>query len=61
VLGNSGKTLHPRNVGFAEIHEISFQVMCKNDSRIWLLHVNLLSILGWLKLAKLWDHEPAKP
>jgi hypothetical protein len=61
VLGNSGKTLHPRNVGFAEIHEISFQVMCKNDSRIWLLRVNLLSILGWLKLAKLWDHEPAKP
>jgi hypothetical protein len=61
VLGNSGKTLHPRNIGFAEIHEISFQVMCKNDSRIWLLRVNLLSISGWLKLAKLWDHEPVKP
>jgi hypothetical protein len=24
VLGNSGKTLHPQNVGFAETHEISF-------------------------------------
>jgi hypothetical protein len=23
MLGNSGKTLHPRNVGFAEIREIS--------------------------------------
>jgi hypothetical protein len=25
VLGNSGKTCHPRNVGFDENHEISFQ------------------------------------
>jgi hypothetical protein len=25
VLGNSGKTCHPRNVEFYEIHEISFQ------------------------------------
>jgi hypothetical protein len=25
MLGNSGKTCHPRNVGFAEIHKISFQ------------------------------------
>jgi hypothetical protein len=90
VLGNSGKALHPRNVGFAEIREISsriiigmtilvswkrnvhegtmmgfrvflgFQVMCKNDSRIWLLRVNLLSISGWLKPAKLWNHELVK-
>jgi hypothetical protein len=50
VLGNSGKTLHPRNVGFAEIHEISFQVMFKNNSRIWLLRVNMLSVSGWLNL-----------
>jgi hypothetical protein len=46
LLGNSGKTLHHRNVGFAETHEISFQVMYENDSRIWLLRVNLLSISG---------------
>jgi hypothetical protein len=61
LLGNSRKTLYPRNVGFAKIHEVTFQVMCENDSRIWLLRVNLLSISGWLKLAKLWDDEPTKP
>jgi hypothetical protein len=44
VLGNSGKTFHSRNVGFAKIHEISFQVMSKNDSRIRLLRVNMLSV-----------------
>jgi hypothetical protein len=26
MLGNSGKTLHPRNVGFDEIREISSQI-----------------------------------
>jgi hypothetical protein len=69
LLGSSGKTLHPRNVGFTEIHEISFQAMSANDSQVWLLHVNLLSISGWLKPAKswsresskVWNHEPAKP
>jgi hypothetical protein len=60
LLGNSGKTLHTRNVGFAETHEISFQVMCENDSRIWLLRVNLLSISGWSKPPKFWNREPAK-
>jgi hypothetical protein len=52
LLGSSGKTLHPRNVGFTEIHEISFQAMSANDSQVWLLRVNLLSISGWLKPAK---------
>jgi hypothetical protein len=52
VLGNSGETLHPRNVGFAGFHEISLQVMCENDSRIWLLRVNLLSVSGWLNLRR---------
>jgi hypothetical protein len=47
LLGNLGKTLHPRNAGFAEIREISFQVMFENDSRICLLHVNMLSVSGW--------------
>jgi hypothetical protein len=50
MLGNSGETLHPRNVGFNGFHEISFQVMCENDSRIWLLRVNLLSVSGWMNL-----------
>jgi hypothetical protein len=77
VLGNSGKTCHPRNAGFVEIHEISFQVMFENDSRIRLLCVNMLSVSGWLNLwrpgimnmrnlevANLWRsgiHEHAKP
>jgi hypothetical protein len=60
MLGNSEKTLHPRNVGFVEVHEISFQAMYENNSRIWLLRVNLLSILGRLKPAKLLNHESAK-
>jgi hypothetical protein len=34
VLGIREKTLHPRNVGFAEVHEISFRVMCENSSHI---------------------------
>jgi hypothetical protein len=59
-LGNSEKTLHPRNVGFAEPHELSFQVMCENNSSVWLPRVNLLSISGWSKHAKLWNHKPAK-
>jgi hypothetical protein len=50
VLGNSVKTFHPRNVRFAEVHEISFQVMSENDSRIRLLRVNMLSVSGWLNL-----------
>jgi hypothetical protein len=54
------KTLHPRNVGFVEVHEISFRVMCENSSQIWLLRVNLLSISRRLKPAKLLNHEPAK-
>jgi hypothetical protein len=90
VLGNWAKTLHPRNVGFAEIREINswinfgmkssvswkgnvheeilmglkcfsgLQVICENNSRIWLLCVNLLSNSGWLKPAKFWNQEPAK-
>jgi hypothetical protein len=32
VLGNSGKTLHPRNVGFTGFHEINFQIICENKS-----------------------------
>jgi hypothetical protein len=47
VLGNSGKTFHPRNVGFAWFHEISFQMICENDSWIWLFLVNSLSVAGW--------------
>jgi hypothetical protein len=54
------KTLQPRNVGFVEVHEISFQVMCENSSHIWLLHVNLLSISGSQEPASIWNHEPAK-
>jgi hypothetical protein len=37
-----------------------FQVMCENDSRIWVLRVNLLSISGWLKPTKTWNLERAK-
>jgi hypothetical protein len=29
VLGNSGKTLHPQNVGFAKIHEISSWIIIR--------------------------------
>jgi hypothetical protein len=54
------KTIHPRNVGFIEVHKISFRVMCENSIHIWLLRVNLPSISGRLKSAKLWNHEPAK-
>jgi hypothetical protein len=54
------KTSHPRNVGFVEVHEISFWVMCENSNQIWLIRVNLLSISGRLKHVKLWNHEPAK-
>jgi hypothetical protein len=32
VLGNSEKTLHPRNVGFAGFHEISFQIIFENKA-----------------------------
>jgi hypothetical protein len=35
VLGNSAKHLHPRRVGFVEVHEISFRVMCKDNSQVW--------------------------
>jgi hypothetical protein len=50
LLGASGKTLHPRNVGFAGFHEISFQIICENNSWIWLFRVNLLSVAGWSNL-----------
>jgi hypothetical protein len=46
VLGNFGKTLQPRNVGFARFNEISFQIICENSSWIWLFRVNLLSVAG---------------
>jgi hypothetical protein len=48
------------NVGFVEVNEISFRVMCENSSQICLLRVNLLSISGRLKPAKLWNPKPAK-
>jgi hypothetical protein len=34
--------------------------MCENDSRIWFLRANLLSISGWSKPAKFWNQELAK-
>jgi hypothetical protein len=34
--------------------------MCENNSRIWLLRANLLSISKWLKPAKFWNLEPVK-
>jgi hypothetical protein len=52
VLGNSGKTLHPRSVGFAGFHEISFQIICENSSWIWLFRVNLLTVAGWSNLRR---------
>jgi hypothetical protein len=55
--GIQEKTLHPQNVGFAKVHEISFWVMCENNSQIWLLRVKLLSISGRLEPAKIWNHK----
>jgi hypothetical protein len=59
TVGEFGKNLIPskRRVCW---NSWGFQVMCENDSRIWLLRVNLLSISEWLKPAKLWNQEPAK-
>jgi hypothetical protein len=34
-----------------------FPVICKNNSRIWFLRVNLLSISGWLKSTEPWNQE----
>jgi hypothetical protein len=52
-VGEFKKNLTPSKRRVCRIHEISFQVMCENDSRIWLLRMNLLSISRWLKLAKI--------
>jgi hypothetical protein len=60
MLGNSGKTIHPQNVGFAGFHEISFQIICENNSWSWLFRVNLLSIAGSSNLWNVWNREPAK-
>jgi hypothetical protein len=42
------------------MHHANLLIMCKNNSRSWLLFANLFSISGWLESVKSWNQKPAK-